>query len=103
MRWQISRAQRRWPLLLTPLDTSGEKVYEEFVGHGESAHEIGLANLLGVRHGRTAMDQRLVQDLQRIISGGSLETSKGDIVAAIAAVIPNFHHVETGKDLDQRM
>ena len=29
------RASGRWPLLLSPLDTSGEKPYEEFVGEGE--------------------------------------------------------------------
>jgi FlaA1/EpsC-like NDP-sugar epimerase len=97
------KARRRWPLLLTPLDTSGEKPYEEFVGRGESAHDVGLANLLAVRHAGSVLDQRIVDDLQRIISGSGVDTSKDDIVTTIAAAIPNFQHVETGKNLDQRM
>ncbi len=43
-------AAGRWPVLLTPLDTAGEKPYEEFVGEGERAIDIGLSTLAGIRH-----------------------------------------------------
>ena len=39
-----------WPMLLTPLDTSGEKPYEEFVGQGEHAVPCGLETLLAMGH-----------------------------------------------------
>jgi FlaA1/EpsC-like NDP-sugar epimerase len=93
----------RWPLLLTSLDTSGEKPYEEFVGKGERSHEVGLAHLLAVRHANPPVGDALIVELHRLISNADSEASKADIVTAIAAAIPNFHHIETGKHLDQRM
>src|ERR1700676_585140 len=40
----------RWPFLPPPLDTGGEKPFEEFVGTGESATDCGLINVSAVRH-----------------------------------------------------
>lgn len=97
------RAQGRWPLLLTPLDTTGEKPYEEFVGRGEHSHEVGLSNLLSVRHASAPVSGQLIARLAHLVACTEQGTSKADIVAAIMAVIPNFQHVETGKSLDQRM
>ena len=97
------RREGRWPLLLTPLDTSGEKPYEEFVGRGESAHEIGMINLLAIRHSQTRIDAQFLAALQTLVGDSYASASKADIVAAIASVIPNFQHVETEKSLDQRM
>src|SRR4029077_5335961 len=40
----------RWPLLLTPLDTGGEKPFEEFVGTGESATDCGFSHFTAGAH-----------------------------------------------------
>jgi len=97
------KARKRWPLILTPLDTSGEKPYEEFVGDGEKAHEIGLAQLRAVRHATEAVRGELIDHLERLINDAARDATKGDLAAAIAAAIPNFRHVETHKSLDARM
>lgn len=101
----ISAAGRgRWPILLTPLDTSGEKSYEEFLGRGEQAVEIGLASLAALRHMPTpAVDRRLFERLEVLVNDSSPATAKGDVVRIFADVLANFQHVETGRNLDQRL
>jgi len=96
-------SQGRWPLLLTPLDTSGEKPYEEFVGTGEQVQDVGLSSLLAVRHSSAPVGQDVIVALERMARDPSLVTTKSDIAAVIARAIPTFTHAETGKDLDQRM
>jgi len=97
------RRKKCWPLLLTPLDTSGEKAYEEFVGQGEFAHEVGLIGLRAIRHAGAIMDEALIERIQTLIFNVGQKTSKPDIVAAVASAVPNLRHVETQKSLDQRM
>lgn len=41
-------ARGHYPLLLTPLNTAGEKPYEEVLSKGEQSREIDMANLLAV-------------------------------------------------------
>jgi FlaA1/EpsC-like NDP-sugar epimerase len=97
------RRERRWPLLLTPLDTSGEKPFEEFVGKGERAHEVDLKQLLGIRHAAIGVDEHLIGRLEKFVSDVSSGANKSDIVAAVASAVQNFHHVETDRSLDHRM
>lgn len=95
--------RRQWPVLLTPLDTSGEKPYEEFVGLGEMPAEIGLASILAISHVTTGrMDEALLDKLDNLVSLPEASASKNDIVDTISRILPNFNHVETGKNLDQR-
>ncbi|SEP05591.1 Polysaccharide biosynthesis protein [Luteibacter sp. UNC138MFCol5.1] len=97
-------AEKRWPLLLTPLDTSGEKPYEEFVGHGESALESGLQTLGAVRHVPSALlSAGLLDMLEDAVGRTDGPVAKARIVEAIQSVIPNFAHRETGKTLDDRV
>jgi FlaA1/EpsC-like NDP-sugar epimerase len=97
------RREKRWPLLMTPLDTSGEKPYEEFVGKGESAHEIGMKSLSAVRHMQTGIDADFINRLETLVNDASGACTKADIVELIASVVPNLQHIETDKSLDQRM
>lgn len=98
-------AEGCYPLLVTSLDTSGEKPYEEFVGSGESSVEIGMSNLLGVsyRPASTGSIADFLDQIEGYISEIRLTVSKDDIVNAIAAVIPEFRHIESGRNLDERM
>jgi FlaA1/EpsC-like NDP-sugar epimerase len=95
----------RYPLLLAPLDTSGEKPYEEFLGENETAVEIGMRELLAIRYvpapqGAVA---KLIEELERYVAHPDVPVDKSTIVARLAAAVPQFHHVETGKTLDHRM
>jgi FlaA1/EpsC-like NDP-sugar epimerase len=96
--------ERRWPLLLTELDTSGEKPYEEFVGQGESVAESGLKTLGAVRHVSTdALTPSVLEMLEKVVENADVPIDKVAIVNAIKAGIPGFAHRETGKSLDDRM
>lgn len=94
----------RWPLLLTPLDTSGEKPYEEFVGLGEELLDSGLNTLGAVRHlPSRALADGVVDLLERAVSDVDGVLDKRAVVEAIESAIPSFSHRETGKSLDDRL
>lgn len=97
------RREKRWPLLLTPLDTSGEKPYEEFVGKGETAHEIGMTGLRAIRHVKSGVDKAFIDQLAALIDQDTGAASKADIVKTLASAVMNLQHKETDRNLDQRM
>jgi nucleoside-diphosphate-sugar epimerase len=100
-----SLAQRgRWPVLLTPLDTSGEKPYEEFVGGDESEADLDLCTIAAVHHRPSgAIQCGLLERLEQAIADPTVDVNKSDIVGQFAHILPNFHHTETGRNLDQRL
>ncbi len=100
----------RWPVLLTPLDTAGEKPYEEFVAEGELVHDIGLKQIMGVGYQPAEAGSVLFvqQKLAKIVNGDGVlnrAVNKGDLVDLIATVEPGFlaTHKESESSLDQRM
>lgn len=93
-----------YPLLVTPLDTSGEKPYEEFVGEGEEMVEIGLESVAAVPY-RPVPPGKLtafVELVESVVEGDTFPP-KAEIISWIGDLIPNFQHVETWKHLDHRM
>ena len=98
------RATGHWPLILSPQDTSGEKPVEEFVGVGERIYGTKFKNLLAISHASVAhLSTGVIDELERLVTTPSPTVAKADIVAILAAAIPNFRHIETGKSLDERM
>jgi FlaA1/EpsC-like NDP-sugar epimerase len=96
-------ARGRWPVVLTPLDTSGEKPYEEFVGEGETLTEVGFTTLMAVPHRPSpALSEGLFERICSLVEDPMTQTDKADIVSAIQRALSNFHHRESGKNLDQR-
>ena len=104
-RVEADRKEGCYPLLLTPLDTDGEKSFEEFIGTGETQVEVGLAELAalpflppapGTLKDYLATLEAQVLDPARVVT-------KDAIVSAVHQVVPQFSHVETGKGLDGRM
>ena len=94
-----------YPLLLTPLDTSGEKEYEEFVGVGETVSDTGMQHLLCVGYnpcdgGRMTAFLSLIQDW---IRSAALPVDKSALVEAIRSVVPELNHAASDKCLDDRM
>ncbi|MBL0934401.1 MAG: polysaccharide biosynthesis protein [Rhizobiaceae bacterium] len=98
----------RWPLLLTALDTSGEKPYEEFMTERERAREIGLPNLHAVDYlaaDRPAIEAML-RETEELMGGASADAlSKDRLKAVIAMVEPGFlaTHKDAAANLDQRL
>jgi FlaA1/EpsC-like NDP-sugar epimerase len=94
----------RWPLLLTPLDTSGEKPYEEFVATDEISVEIGFDALAAVQHRRgPAVALDVYRRLARLIEQSDRVIEKAEVVELLAAAVPGLQHRETGLTLDQRL
>jgi len=93
-----------YPLLLTPLDTDGEKPCEEFVADGERVDIIGLPHLKAVVP-LPATDAGLKEFLalvERALGEASVSINKGELIAAISEVVPEFRHAHTGRSLDER-
>ena len=96
-------AQQRWPLLLTPLDTSGEKEAEEFIGSDETAEKINLISLLGIAHRvNPAIDQSFLDRLQGLIDYQE-SADKNTVIALLSSVLPTFSPRQTGRNLDERL
>ena len=102
--------KKRWPLLLTPLDTAGEKPFEEFVAAGETIEEVGLPNMAAVRH-RMAADgavERFVAALDAMFARGAAGGPMPDkdvLKALLADLEPEFArtHRDSARSLDDRV
>lgn len=93
-----------YPVVYFDSDTTGEKDCEQFTVSGETT-DMDRFKSLGVitetdNRSRQAVDG-LIDDLENLFSTGSY--SKADIVKVLAAYLPNFHHEELGKNLDDKM
>ncbi len=100
----------RWPVLLTPLDTAGEKPYEEFVATGEQARPTPMASLFRVPYvppRDPASFPAFLDWLNGALSHGNAGRTLtiAEVKSAIGAVEPRFleSHVASTQSLDQRM
>lgn len=94
----------RWPVLLTPLDTSGEKPYEEFLGEGENSVDVGLDAIAAICHRPSrALEDGLFDRLSVFIHDPRAAVGKSDLIELIQGLVDNFRHVDTGRSLDQRL
>lgn len=95
---------RTWPVHWFSSDTSGEKPAEEF-HTAEETVDLGRFEALGVVKARPAMTvdgiRGACQELDAMFARESLD--KSEIVEVLARLVPTFHHVETGRRLDDRM
>lgn len=103
------RADGRYPLLLTPLDTGGEKPYEEFVGVGE-ARSTGRFRALDevgyLEPSDPSTFEMLVTTVRDLLTGSTEEAlSIESLRELVAQVEPAFRssHRSSEKSLDQRM
>jgi NAD(P)-dependent dehydrogenase (short-subunit alcohol dehydrogenase family) len=98
------RADGRYPVLLLPSEASGEKPAEEFVAAGETVAEVGLDAAVAV-----AAPSPLPGGLGELLHAvdracrGTDSLSKGDLERALAGVVADFTHLETGRSLDEKM
>lgn len=102
---KVDIKQGYYPLLLTSLDTNGEKPFEEFVGKDENILEIGMNQLASVIYIPAPKDsvKNFLHLAQNAISNSLISLSKRDIVDAIQIAISTFCHKDTGKNLDDRL
>ncbi|HRO75141.1 MAG TPA: UDP-N-acetylglucosamine 4,6-dehydratase [Crocinitomicaceae bacterium] len=97
-------AQKKWPCLFTPSDTTGEKDFEEFFTENEILDvdrfpNFGIIkNELNVENDKLSYFELFVNSLKQ---RGNWE--KTEIVNLFNEMIPNFEHQEKGKFLDSKM
>lgn len=101
-------ARKEWPVLLTTLDTAGEKPYEEFVGKNEEVLPTQFAGLDRVPYvppqDPAAFDAFLIY-VDDALSGNGGRVSLDAIKDEICKVEDAFRHshVTSNKSLDQRV
>ena len=81
----------QWPVLLTPLDTKGEKPFEEFVGKNEIVIDDAFDNLKIVRHGsflKTGECLDLIESIENLFLSRALNFKA--IIKVISKYEPNF-------------
>jgi FlaA1/EpsC-like NDP-sugar epimerase len=94
-----------YPIVLTLLDTVGEKDEEIFVGHGEQEVEIGMRHLLGVRAeaADAATLDAVLAELRSRTTGTVATTSFSEIETLIRRVVTNFRRTGGMLNLDDRV
>ncbi len=94
----------RYPVVLLPSDTSGEKEVEEFVAAGETPVEVGLEAAVAVAAPSRHPDGlgELLHAVDRACRGSDV-LAKEDLVRALAGIVADFTHLETGRSLDEKM
>ena len=93
-----------YPVYFFKSDTSGEKLYEEFYTKNDTL-ELEKFKSLGVIENISKPSKKNIQDCM-----SSLKTlmddsnySKASIIEVMQEFISDFDHIETGKNLDQKM
>jgi FlaA1/EpsC-like NDP-sugar epimerase len=101
---QLNDASTAYPVYFFTSDTSGEKPYEEFYTENELLDTATFIKLGVIKNApkRTLEElDMIINDIKTLFMHGSVE--KARIVSLLARYLPNFEHIETGKNLDQKM
>lgn len=93
-----------YPVYYFDSDTSGEKLYEEFYTEDDVV-DLELYESLGVVKNARKESMEVINDtleeLKRLMDSDAYD--KADIVGLLQRYIPDFGHIETGRNLDQKM
>ena len=93
-----------YPVYFFESVTSGEKLYEEFFTASDEVDKDTFLSLGVIKNARklpkTEIEATII-DLKALMKSGNYD--KSSIVTLLQKYIPDFHHIETGKTLDQKM
>lgn len=96
--------QTAYPVYFFKTDTSGEKMYEEFYTDNEEVDFDTFKNLGLIPKTQSLSEASLTETMKQLKDVLDNEnTDKAIIVSLIKTIIPDFQHIETGKNLDQKM
>lgn len=97
-------AQKKWPCLFFPSDTSGEKPFEEFFSSKDDV-DWDRYDDLGVIRGIATKDEpevaKFIQEIETLATAGIWD--KAPLVELIKEYCVTLKHVDTGKFLDGKM
>lgn len=93
-----------YPVYFFKSDTSGEKLYEEFYTEQDTI-QLDRFNSLGIIKNALKPSKKTIENcissLKTLMNDPNY--SKASIVSVMKEFIPDFEHIETGKNLDQKM
>jgi FlaA1/EpsC-like NDP-sugar epimerase len=93
----------KYPVYFFASETSGEKLYEEFFTEDEDLL-MDKFNALGVIKNAKRRNlqelEHITRDVENLLAGN---VDKEAIVQLLKILLPNFQHIETGINLDQKM
>jgi FlaA1/EpsC-like NDP-sugar epimerase len=94
-----------WPVLVTRLDTAGEKDYEEFMAPGDVVHDAGFVALkaLAVPAADKALLRATLAEVEALLVDPFRPVDAAAITDLIARVVPELDHRESTLTLDARM
>ncbi len=95
---------RVWPVVYSKSDTTGEKSFEEFYVPGEKLNFdrfLSLGVIEDVKKRPVEEVDAFFDRLEGIFA--KPDFTKAEIVDALESFLPNFHHEEKGRNLDQKM
>tara|TARA_Y100000766_G_scaffold121209_1_gene104090 strand:+ start:22207 stop:23367 length:1161 start_codon:yes stop_codon:yes gene_type:complete len=92
----------KYPIYFFKTDTSGEKTYEEFYTEKDNyfLNSYDSLGYIEVKPEDIPFD-KVINDFSRIFNNSN--STKNDVVELIKKYIPEFQHIEKGKNLDQKM
>ena len=101
---EMSEDSKVYPVVYFKSDTTGEKDFEEFYVPGEKLNMERFSSLGVIKD----VTKRPMVELETFFN--ELESifhepdfTKAEVVDAIKRFLPNFEHIEKGKNLDQKM
>jgi FlaA1/EpsC-like NDP-sugar epimerase len=93
-----------YPIYYFPSDTSGEKLYEEFYTETDIVDNKTFTSLGVIKNARKSTISSIeatIDELKTLMNSGHY--NKSSIVDLLKKYLPDFQHIETGKNLDQKM
>src|ERR1035437_2632869 len=100
----LNENSTNYPVSFFDSDTSGEKAYEEFFTDEEQLDMESFINLGVIKNSQKRNTKEMDEIFHRLNKlFESKEVSKSDVVEILNEYLPNFHHIEKGKGLDQNM
>ncbi len=99
----LNASSKTYPVYYFSSDTSGEKAYEEFYTDQETLDIQTFPNLGVVKNKKARSKQEIESIFANLRNLFAQGTTKAGLVQALKKYLPNFEHIETGKNLDQKM
>jgi FlaA1/EpsC-like NDP-sugar epimerase len=96
--------QRKWPCYFFKTDTTGEKEFEEFYTNNESVDITRFASI-GIIRNAVKYDESKLSAFEMAVARLREEGKwdKSQLLRLFIDILPDFDHVEIGKNLDQKM
>jgi len=94
----------KWPCYFFGTDTTGEKDFEEFFVQSEEVNWNRYADIGVVKNTASCSSEDLFAFTDAIAKmRDRMSWTRDEVKSAFELLLPNFHHLDTGKFLDGRM